>query len=63
MVGTTQKGGGANPERGDERAERLMYLADLLKELQDISAREGCVTLASLLALSHTEALNRIRDC
>jgi hypothetical protein len=40
----------------EERSERLMYLADMLGELQGIAAREGCVTLAGLLALSHVEA-------
>ena len=39
-----------------ERAERLTYLADMLSELHDIASREGCVTLAGLLALSHVEA-------
>lgn len=62
MDGTTQNSGGANSVRHDERAERLMYLADMLKELHDISAREGCATLTGLLALSHTEALNRVKD-
>jgi hypothetical protein len=39
-----------------ERRERLAYLADMLSELQTMAAREGCETLAGLLALSHAEA-------
>jgi hypothetical protein len=42
-----------------ERAERLLYLADLLSELQEIARREGCETLVGLLALSHAEAQRR----
>lgn len=48
--------GPGNPSSLNERTERLVYLADMLRELQDIAAREGCVTLAGLLALSHVEA-------
>ena len=43
----------------NERAERLMYLADLLGELQEIARQEGCETLVGLLALSHAEAQRR----
>ena len=39
-----------------ERAERLSYLADMVSEMQELAAREGCVTLAGLLALAHAEA-------
>lgn len=45
----------------DDRTERLIYLADLVSELQDLAAREGCVTLAGLLALAHVEALTQAR--
>lgn len=48
--------GPGNPSLMNDRVERLVYLADMLRELQDIAAREGCVTLAGLLALSHVEA-------
>jgi hypothetical protein len=44
-----------------DRAERLVYLADMVSELQDLAAREGCVTLAGLLALAHLEALTQAR--
>ncbi len=44
-----------------ERAERLNYLADMLSELQAIAAREGCVTLAGLIALSHVEAQQQVQ--
>lgn len=39
-----------------DRNERLRYLADLISELQQLAAREGCDTLSRLLALSHLEA-------
>lgn len=45
-----------------ERAERLKYLADMVSELQEIASREGCVTLAGLLALAHVEAQQRATD-
>ncbi len=40
----------------------LTYLADMLSELQDVASRQGCVTLAGLLALSHVEALHQASD-
>lgn len=43
-----------------ERVERLSYLADMVSEMQDLAAREGCVTLAGLLALSHAEAQRQV---
>jgi hypothetical protein len=43
-----------------ERLERLSYLADMISELQELAAREGCVTLAGLLALSHAEARRQV---
>lgn len=43
-----------------ERVERLSYLADMVGEMQDLAAREGCVTLAGLLALSHAEAQRQV---
>lgn len=45
-----------------DRAERLKYLADMVSELQDIASREGCVTLAGLLALAHVEAQQRAKE-
>lgn len=42
---------------GDQRRERLEYLADLLGELQQIAEREGCRRLARLLAISYAEAM------
>jgi hypothetical protein len=41
------------------RAERLIYMADMLSELKDIASRDGCETLAGLLAISHVEALRQ----
>jgi hypothetical protein len=38
------------------RRDRLMYMADLLRELEAMAKREGCATLSGLLALSHAEA-------
>jgi hypothetical protein len=43
-----------------ERVERLSYLADMVAEMQDLAAREGCVTLAGLLSLSHAEAQRQV---
>ncbi len=43
----------------DERRERLAYLADLTLELRTLAEREGCETLAGLLALARTEALRQ----
>ncbi|MBY0225948.1 MAG: hypothetical protein K2Q28_09100 [Hyphomicrobium sp.] len=40
---------------------RMAYMADLLLELQDMAAKEGHATLAGLLSLAHSEALNKIR--
>lgn len=45
-----------------DRAERLKYLVDMVSELQDIASREGCVTLAGLLALAHVEAQQRAKE-
>ena len=42
-----------------EQRERLAYLADMLNELQTMATREGCETLAGLLALSHAEAMRK----
>lgn len=56
MESGPQHSGIGVPPSNNERAERLIYLADMLGELQDMAAREGCVTLAGLLALSHVEA-------
>lgn len=57
-----QRFGADEPQSNDERNERLRYLADMLSELQDIAAREGCVTLAGLLGLSHVEACRQVRS-
>jgi hypothetical protein len=43
-----------------ERVERLAYLADMLSELQDLAAREGCVILAGLISLSQAEAERQV---
>lgn len=45
-----------------ERLEVLRYMADIVAELQEIATRQGCVTLAGLLALAHTEAEQRASD-
>lgn len=42
-----------------DRVERLMYLADLISELQQLATREGCDSLARLLALAHLEAFSK----
>ena len=56
-----QRPSGADQPQADlERSERLNYLADMLSELQDLASREGCVTLAGLLALSHVEAQRQV---
>ena len=47
-----QQAGAADTDRRD----RLQYLADMLLELQAMAEREGCTTLAGLLALSQSEA-------
>jgi hypothetical protein len=39
----------------------MAYMADLLLELQDMAAKEGHATLAGLLSLAYSEALNKIR--
>ena len=44
------------------RADRLEYVADLLSELQDIAAEEGCEMLAGLLNLSQTESRRQARN-
>lgn len=54
--------GGGPSHAQDERAERLKYLADMVSELQEIAAREGCITLAGLLALAHVEAQQRASE-
>lgn len=40
---------------------RMVYMADLLLELRDMATAEGHATLAGLLALAHTEALQKTR--
>jgi hypothetical protein len=40
---------------------RMAYMADLLLELQDMAATEGHATLAGLLSLAHSEAINKSR--
>lgn len=40
----------------------LEYAADLIRELQDMAARSGLVTLATYLALAHAEARLRQRE-
>jgi hypothetical protein len=40
---------------------RMAYMADLLLELQEMAATEGHATLAGLLSLAHSEALNKGR--
>lgn len=47
------------PSPPAERREKLTYMADMLNELQTIAEKEGCETLAGLLALSQTEALRK----
>lgn len=42
-----------------DRIERLMYLADLISELQQLAVREDCDTLARLLGLAHLEAFSK----
>lgn len=54
---TVKKG----PRAGDgdtasARRDRLIYMADLLRELEDLANRDGCATLSGLLALSCAEA-------
>jgi hypothetical protein len=44
-------------QTGDERQDRLEYLADLLGELQQMAEREGCRRLSRMLALSYAEAI------
>ncbi len=47
------------PQPGDTasaRRDRLIYMADLLRELEDLANRDGCATLSGLLALSCAEA-------
>ncbi len=51
--------GGLAPTEG--RIERLLYLADMMSELQQIAAREGCVTIAGLLALASVDAQRQIK--
>jgi hypothetical protein len=61
-MGVRPQSGGPDMSPSDnERAERLLYLADLVNELQDLAAREGCETLAGILALAHLEALTQAR--
>jgi hypothetical protein len=43
-----------------ERVERLAYLADMLWELRELAAREGCVTLAGLISLAHAESEKQV---
>jgi hypothetical protein len=43
-----------------ERSERIAYLADMVSEMQTLATREGCATLAGLLALSHAEAQRQV---
>jgi hypothetical protein len=43
-----------------ERLERIVYLADMISEMQDLAAREGCATLSGLLSLSHAEARRQV---
>ncbi len=57
MGDQTSAGGGAlshNLESG--RRDRLVYIADMLRELEGLAKRDGCPTLAGLLALSSAEA-------
>ena len=54
------KGGSTTSHADLEQRERLAYLADMLSELQVMAEREGCETLAGLLALSHAEARRQV---
>lgn len=40
----------------DRSCDQLHYMADLLSELHGLAGRNGCETLAGLLALSEAEA-------
>ena len=59
LEGSPRGGDGSSPE--SEKHERLSYLADLVNELREMAAKEGCETLAGLLALSHAEAMRKAK--
>ncbi len=58
---STSKQQNAGPSDLAGRQDRLNYMADMLKEMQELASREGCPTLAGLLALSHAEAERQAR--
>jgi len=43
-------------------ADRMAYMADLLRELAEMASAEGHLTLAGLLTLAHREADAKSRD-
>ena len=51
----------AMPEKAAAAADHMAYMDDLLLELQRMAVTDGHATLAGLLSLAHTEALQRIR--
>lgn len=42
--------------------QRLIYIADLALELHRLSERCGCVTLAELFRVAHTEAIVKVQE-
>jgi hypothetical protein len=59
--GPAKDGLGADGPGTPAASTRMAYMADLLLELQDMAAKEGHATLAGLLSLAYSEALNKIR--
>jgi hypothetical protein len=53
---TVISGLAADPGEQARRTETLIYMADILAELETMAARETCATLAGLLALARREA-------
>jgi hypothetical protein len=50
-----------NGGEAELRSDYLQYIADMLLELKSMADKEGCTTLAGLLALSYAEAQLKAR--
>jgi len=45
-----------SPSKVELRADRLAYMADMIRELQIMASEAQCETLAGILGLAHAEA-------
>ena len=57
---TAEHDSGIKPTHRELHADRLSYMADMIKELQVMARNSQCETLAGILGLAHAEARQQI---